>query len=275
MGGMTSPALAFAVAEAGAVGMLTPAPTAAMLEEQLQSVPDGSVVGVNFLVPFLDRDALAVAAEHAPLVEFFWGEPSAATVASVHAGGALASWQVGGVDEARAAVDAGCDVVVAQGIEAGGHVRGTLPLLELIPEVRSAVGVPVVGAGGVGTARAAADALAAGADAVRAGTRFLAAAESNAHPVYIDALIAAGADDTVLTTAFSEFWADAPHRVLRSCVEAGERLGAQQSWNPQWPRASDPAPIASRPLYAGTSVDGVRARQSAAEIVAELMSEYR
>ena len=93
--------------------------------------------------------------------------------------------------------------------------------------------------------------------------------------MYIDALIAAGADDTVLTTAFSEFWADAPHRVLRSCVEAGERLGAQQSWNPQWPRASDPAPIASRPLYAGTSVDGVRARQSAAEIVAELMSEYR
>jgi NAD(P)H-dependent flavin oxidoreductase YrpB (nitropropane dioxygenase family) len=275
MGGMTSPALAYAVAQAGALGMLTPASTPSVLEEHLRSVPAGGVVGVNFLVPFLDREALAVAAAGAPLVEFFWGEPDASLVDEVHAGGALASWQVGSADEARAAIDAGCDVVVAQGIEAGGHVRGTTPLLDLLPEVRSSVAAPLVAAGGIGSASSVTDAFAAGADAVRIGTRFVAAAESVAHPDYVDALISSDASDTVLTTAFSEFWSDAPHRVLRSCVEAGERLAAAQSWNPQWPRVYDAGPVASRPLYAGTSVGAVHARQSAADIVAELMSELR
>ena len=66
-------------------------------------------------------------------------------------GGALAGWQVGSTDEARAAADAGCDLVVAQGVEAGGHVRGTTGLLALLEEVRAAVDVPVVAAGGIAT----------------------------------------------------------------------------------------------------------------------------
>src|SRR5204862_39844 len=67
-------------------------------------------VGVNFLVPFLERDAVRVAAERARLVDFFWGEPDAALVEEVHAFGALACWQVGSAAEAGAAVEAGCDV---------------------------------------------------------------------------------------------------------------------------------------------------------------------
>ena len=129
------------------------------------------------------------------------------------------SWQVGSADEARAAVDAGCDLVVAQGDEAGGHVRGTLGLLTTLERVLDAVEVPVVAAGGIGSARQVAAALAAGASAVRVGTRFIASAESGAHPDYVRAVLEATAEDSTLTDVFSVGW-DAPHRVLRSCIEA-------------------------------------------------------
>lgn len=273
MGGFTSPRLAIAVADAGGLGMLTGTVGSEALGAQLDVVPVGSPVGVNFLIPFLDRSAVEVAADRCPLVEFFWGDPAPELVAGVHAGGAKASWQIGSVAEARAAVDAGCDLIVAQGIEAGGHVRGTIGLLPLLDEVRAAVGVPVIASGGIGTGRAMAAVLAAGADGVRIGTRFVAATESIAHPAYVDALIAAAADDTVLTTAFGDGWPDAPHRVLRSAVSAGERLGSAQSWSPGWPTTTDTGPVEARALYAGQSVAAVQSRQSAAAIITEITSE--
>src|SRR5690606_38454118 len=125
--------------------------------------------GVNFLIPFLDEDALRIAASHARVVEFFYGEPNARLVDIAHSGGAFACWQVGSAPEAIAAERAGCDLVVAQGVEAGGHVRGTTGLGALLPQVLDAGRVPVVAAGGIATARAMASALAAGADAVRVG----------------------------------------------------------------------------------------------------------
>src|SRR5207248_11032215 len=132
----------------------------------------------------------------------FWGDPDAAVVARIHAGGALAFWQVGSREEALAAADADCDVVVAQGVEAGGHVRGTTPLLALLDHVVGQVDVPVVAAGGITTAERVAEVLAAGASAVRLGTRLLATTESAAHPDYLAALLAADGKDTELTTAF-------------------------------------------------------------------------
>ena len=213
------------------------------------------------------------AAGRSPLIEFFWGSPDGELVRTVHDGGGRAGWQVGSADEAKAARDAGCDIIVAQGIEAGGHVRGTVGLLPLLDEVRRAVDLPVIAAGGIGTGRAMAAALTAGADAVRIGTRFVAAAEASAHPNYVDALIAATADDTVLTTAFGAGWPDAPHRVLRSAIVAGEKLGPAQSWTPDWPQSTHEGSIEGRALYAGQSVAAVRARQTAAEIVAELVDE--
>ena len=254
MGGFTSPDLAIAVSRAGGFGMLTGTIGREALVAQLEAVPGGSAVGVNFLVPFLDRAALEEACVRSPLVEFFWGVPDAALVAIVHAGGARAGWQVGSVDEARAARDVGCDVVVAQGVEAGGHVRGTTGLLVLIDEVRAVIDEPIVAAGGIGTGTVMAAALFAGADAVRVGTRFVASMESIAHPAYVDRLIESSADDTVITTAFGEGWPDAPHRVLRSAVAAGEALGATQSWSPEWPTVNDVGPPEARALYAGQSV---------------------
>jgi nitronate monooxygenase len=145
--------------------------------------------------------------------------------------------------------------------------------LPLLDEVRPVVEVPIVAAGGIGPGRAMAAALTAGADAVRVGTRFLAATESPAHPAYVEALIQSRADETVLTTAYGDGFPDAPHRVLRSALAAGEALGEAQSWDPQWPSSDVTEPIEARALYAGQSVGGVRARQPAAAIVDELATE--
>jgi nitronate monooxygenase len=273
MGGMATPELAVAVAVAGGLGMVSGTTGAVALAAELDAVPVASAVGVNFLVPFVDPAAVELAADRSPFVEFFWGPPSDERVARVHAGGARVGWQVGSLPEALAARDAGCDVVIVQGVEAGGHVRGTVGLLPLLDEVRGALDLPLVAAGGIGTGRAMAAALVGGADAVRVGTRFIAATEAGAHPDYVDALIRAGAEDTVLTTAFGEGWPDAPHRVLRSCVEAGEALGDAQRWAPLWPTSADPGPVDARALYAGQSVTGVRARQTAGAVVAELITD--
>jgi NAD(P)H-dependent flavin oxidoreductase YrpB (nitropropane dioxygenase family) len=99
-------------------------------------------------------------------------------------------------------------------------VRGHVPLAELLPAVREALDVPVVAAGGIGSADAVRRAIDLGADAVRVGTRFVATLESYAHPQYVDALVAASADDSVLTEAFEVGWPNAPHRVLRSSLDA-------------------------------------------------------
>jgi len=273
MGGLATPDLAVAVARAGGMGMLSGATGAEALAMQLDAVPRDLAVGVNFLVPFLDRTALEDAAARSPLVELFWGAPDPEVVATVHEGGARAGWQIGSADEARAAHEAGCDLIVVQGVEAGGHVRGTVGLLPLLDEVRAAVDLPLVAAGGIGTGRAMAAALVAGAHAVRIGTRFMAASESTAHAMYIEALIRSGADDTVLTTAFGEGWPDAPHRVLRSAVDAGRALGGSQSWSPMWPSTASEGAVEAQALYAGQSVGSVRSRQSAAQIVTELVSD--
>ena len=281
------PDLVVAVSNAGGLGMFGGArASSAQLERDLAAISrrtDGAI-GVTFLAPFLDQELVAVASGRVRVVEIFWGIRDGDLVARIHACGSLASWPVGTVSEARAAEAAGCDIVVLQGVEAGGHVRGTTPLAELIAAARAAITVPLVAAGGIGTRRDVTAALAAGAAAVRCGTVFVAAAESGAHPDYQRALIGAGPADTVLTTIFSHEWPDAPHRVLGDCVRAvanapdpvGELIddGARISL----PRGATPSPtrtprgmIAAMPQYAGLSVGAVHAIRPAGAIVADLI----
>src|SRR5687768_4207014 len=119
MGGASTPDLAVAVSRAGGLGMLSGVGGEAALARLLDAVPDGVAVGVNFLAPFLfDRAALELAARRVRVVEIFWGGPDGELVERIRAGGALAAWQVGSEHEAAAAVDAGCDLVVVQGMEA-------------------------------------------------------------------------------------------------------------------------------------------------------------
>jgi NAD(P)H-dependent flavin oxidoreductase YrpB (nitropropane dioxygenase family) len=288
MGGpITDVALTCAVADAGGVGMLgaagfPPEALGAMLD-QCSSATIGPV-GANFLMPFVDPDSVRAVSTPGRLVDFFYGDPDPELVALVHDGGATCGWQVGSLDEALAAVGAGCDYVVVQGAEAGGHVRGTSSLADVLAATVGAVEVPIVAAGGIGTADDVVRALEAGASAVRVGTRFVAALESSAHPEYVAALVQSGAGDTVLTETFSNGWPDAPHRVLRACVDAANAaaddvvgseilMGAEfpvPRFGTRPPLVGTTGNIAAMAHYAGTSVGAVRTRQPAAEIVAEL-----
>ena len=110
----------------------------------------------------------------------------------------------GKVDHARRALDAGCDIVVAQGTEAGGHT-GLVATMPLVPQIVDTVGaeIPVVAAGGIFDGRGLAAALALGADGVWIGTRFIATPEARSVAGYKDALIQTGEDGTTISRAFS------------------------------------------------------------------------
>jgi NAD(P)H-dependent flavin oxidoreductase YrpB (nitropropane dioxygenase family) len=265
------------------------ATTVETLEARLQHIRSLTTkpIGTNFLIPIVDRECLKVAGRSARVVDFFWGDPDQELVSIAHTGGAVVSWQVGSVDEARAAEKAGCDFIIAQGIEAGGHIRGKLGLLPLLTQVLDAVRIPVLAAGGIGNARTLTAALAAGAAGARCGTRFVAAQESGAHPVYVDALIRAGAEDAVRTNLYEVGCPLCPstHGMLRSAIEAAQslegdvagemRMGDQTV--PVRKFQGVPTPIKAMSghveamcCYAGQSVGDVRAVQPAADIVREL-----
>jgi NAD(P)H-dependent flavin oxidoreductase YrpB (nitropropane dioxygenase family) len=233
--------------------------------------PAGGACGANFLLPFdPPLDEVSAAASKSRVVEFFYADPRADLVRLVHDAGALAAWQVGSAAEAEVAVECGCDYVVAQGTEAGGHVRGTEPLAEVLPAVQAAVRVPVVAAGGVATAERFAGLMQLGADAVRVGTRFVVCPESGAHPEYVrQLLLAASGDDTVLTEWFGEGWESAPHRVLRSAFDAAQRSGWRRPTPPDAEVDRDPGDMA---MYAGTGVGHLTAEEPAAAVVADLVS---
>lgn len=299
MGPHANPRLAAAVTNAGGLGTVSvygstggPPDQVARTLDRTRELTAGPF-GANFILRFMEPDLIAetvsAAAERASVVEFFYSDPDPALVDIVHSGGALACWQVGSKEEAIAAMDAGCDFVVAQGIEAGGHVRGTVGLLALLDQVLAAVDVPVLAAGGIGSGRAMAAVLAAGADGVRVGTRFLADEKAAAHPLYLEALIASEAQDTVYTEAFSNGWPDAPHRVLRSSLEAaqahqdelvGTVIGAADGqprevlrFSPWGVDRTAHGNIRAMSMWAGESVGGVTGPQTAADIVDELAAE--
>jgi nitronate monooxygenase len=290
MGGVTTPELVAAVAGAGAVGMvpaqMLPAAALEALLDDLAARTSG-VVGVTFLLPFgADPACVEVAAAKARLVDFYYGDPDPGLVARVHDGGALASWQAGSVAEAVAAADAGCDLLAVQGVEGGGRIRGRVALLPLLTEVLDAVQIPVGAAGGVAGARGVAACLAAGAAAVRVGTRLLATEEAGAHPAYVQALLEAQAEDAVLTDAFSVMWPGGPepHRTLRSALEAAEafqgevvgetRMGATTLPVPRFgvpcPNQATTGEIAAMVHYAGQSVGATRQVLPAAQVITDL-----
>ena len=289
-GGVGSPALAAAVSNAGGLGMLpqfAPEPPAQRIAAV--KAQTGAPCGMGFFAFDLATQgaALDLAARELRAVDVFWGEPDPRVVARIHAGGALAFWQVGSADEARAAADAGCDAVVVQGVEAGGHVRGTTPLLHLLDAVASRLQVPLIAAGGIVDGASMARAMRAGASAVRIGTRLVATAESDAHPQYVAALLAADEDATVLTTAFGVGWPDAPHRVLRACVAAAEALGdapagrgehGELRWEiPPWwvgpPLRCVSGHVEAMAMYAGSGVARIHDAPPAATVVERVVGE--
>jgi NAD(P)H-dependent flavin oxidoreductase YrpB (nitropropane dioxygenase family) len=288
MSRIVTPLLAAEVSNHGGLGMLaigrSKGPATRRQIDEVRALTDRPI-GAGFIVLFLDREALDVVAEELPVVEFFWGWPDPSLVPADR----ICGWQVGTVDEARAAVDAGCQYVVAQGAEAGGHVRGTISRLQFLDDVRAAVDVPVVATGGISTSEDVRQAMAAGADGVRVGTRFVATVESDAHDVYVDRLIASTAADSVVTGRFDVGWPDAPVRVLASSLRAAEQappgtvatITAADGSATELPLFSTTAPIRSAvgnldamPHYAGTGLDAITRRATVAEVMAELSQGF-
>jgi NAD(P)H-dependent flavin oxidoreductase YrpB (nitropropane dioxygenase family) len=299
IGSAASPKLAAAVAAAGGLGMLaltwlTPTQAVAQIRRVRQTTD--RPFGVNVVLDFpIDRVLAAALEEHVPVVSTVWGDP-APVVDRVHAAGALHLHVVGSVAEAERAVDAGVDVVVAQGWEAGGHVRGQVATMALVPAVVDAVHpVPVIAAGGIGDGRGLAAVLALGAQAAWLGTRFLTAEEALTHDVHRRRVVEAVAEDALYTRCFDDGWPDAPHRVIRnSTLDGWERAGSPPP--PRRPGEGDVLATDSRghprlrygfgmpladmtgdpeamALYAGQSVALVRDVAPAGHIVRNLVAQ--
>jgi nitronate monooxygenase len=205
-GGLSRHELAAAVSEAGGLGTIAVSGAEAIQRELAAArALTGRPLAVNLLLPFARRDWFEAAAEADVLVTF-WGKPRRRTPGAwLH--------QCGSVAEAREAQAAGADGVIVQGVEAGGHVRGKVPALQLLEQARAALPpeYPLLIAGGIAEASDVRLALDAGASAAVAGTRFLLAEESRAHPTYRQRLVEAS--ETILTDLFGAAW-PAPHRVV-------------------------------------------------------------
>lgn len=298
-GGLSGHQLAAAVTGAGGLGTIGFLAPGELNREiaAVRGLTDGPLA-VNLLLPFARR-AHFEAASDADVVVTFWGRPRRRTARVwIH--------QCGSVEEALAARDAGADAVIAQGVEAGGHVRGTIPAMELLARVRAVLGrdYPVLSAGAVADHSDVRSRLGAGAEAVVCGTRFLMTEESGGHPAYKAHLLEARR--TVLTELFGFGW-PAQHRVVPN--QATGRWLARDPRGPLWLRTvhAATAPVVRRvpvavqfrlaamqrpsrplfgpaaatgdgppnlveagPLYAGVCVERISDIRPAAELVREL-----
>jgi enoyl-[acyl-carrier protein] reductase II len=209
MGGVSYAPLVTAVSEAGGFGCLG-ASTMSLerMVEEIQAVRGATdkPFGVDLLTAMpgdLVGQVEQIIAGGASVFVAGLGVPGE-VVDLCHRSDVLVVNMCGKVDHARRAVDAGCDIVVAQGTEAGGHT-GTVATMPLVPQVVDAVGgqVPVVAAGGIFDGRGLAAALSLGADGIWVGTRFIATPEAHGVAGYKDALIRTAEDGTVVSRAFS------------------------------------------------------------------------
>jgi nitronate monooxygenase/enoyl-[acyl-carrier protein] reductase II len=206
MGTGTSPELVAAVSEAGGLGTLG---LSARKAEEIPGVIaavralTAKPIAVNFLLFLAQEAAFAAALDARPaVIAFAWPRPEqelGSWFDRAHASGAKVMFMVGEVPEARRAVVAGADVIVAQGSEGGGHV-GWMGALPLVPMVVDAVSpLPVLAAGGIADGRGLAAALALGAQGALLGTRFLATEESPLHANFKRAILASDGHDTLLS----------------------------------------------------------------------------
>jgi nitronate monooxygenase len=297
MGGIARHELAATVSEAGGLGTIAGARAPIAAEIAAARRLTGRPIAVNLLLPFV-RPGDAEAAAAADVIVTFWGPPRRL---------AANTWihQCGSVEEAKAAAAGGADGVIAQGVQAGGHVRGTTPMLELLERVRAAVKIPVIAAGAIIDAAGVRAALDSGAVAAVAGTRFLLSDESHAHPGYKQRCLEAS--ETILTELFGLGWPDAPHRVIHngatrrwlrddprgprwirtanrltvpvsrriSTAAQGRAIASQRPYHPflgpQPPTDDGPINLLdSGPLYAGTNVARITDIRPAAELVKTL-----
>ena len=299
VGSATTPELAAAVSNAGALGTLAlswrrPDQVRRVLDEtrRLTARP----FGVNLVLQWPQHERLAICLEaRVPVISTFWGDPQP-YAAAIEDAGAIHVHTAGSAREAAAAVAAGVNVIVAQGWEAGGHVRGQVATTALVPAIVDAVApVPVIAAGGIVDGRGLLAALALGAEAAWMGTRFLLADEASVHDHYRGRIAAAAETDTLYSTVFDGGWPDAPHRTLRNSTTAAWEAAGRPA-PPRRPGEGEPVAVApdGRPLlrygddpplrgttgdvealalYAGQGTGIISVRSPAAQIVEEVAAQ--
>ena len=303
MGGVARSELVAAVAEAGGygfLGMVREKPE--LIAEEIDAVrarTDGPF-GVN-LIPAATDQAL-LEAELSVCVEkrvhslcFFWDiRPDVITRAKD--AGCRVLYQVGSIEDAVLAEKAGVDAIIAQGFEAGGHVRGTVSSLVLLPQVVRAVSVPVIASGGFASGESLIAALALGGEGIHCGTVFLATEESFAHDYHKDRVLWAKSDETVYTDAFAINWPpNSPVRVIANPLtdRLGQRLLghtpeeivreaiAEDDGRPIYKYSTDSplrttaGDLKSLALFAGQVSGAIKTIPSAGARVAEIVSAAR
>ncbi len=242
------------------------------------SLDPSAVSAAPARAPFGEALCAVVEETRPAVVSFHFGLPSAQLLSRVKAAGALILSSATTVAEARWLEDHGADAIIAQGREAGGHrgmflsddIEAQPGLISLLPQVRDAVRVPVVAAGGISDGRGIAAAFALGADAVQIGTAYLRTPEATISPMHRAALASARDDATRLTNVFT----GRPARGLVNRFVA--EVGPMSADAPQFPLAAGAAaPLRAAaekrgsgdfsPLWAGESA--ALAREEGAEAV--------
>ena len=296
MGGVARAELVAAVSHAGGFGFLGMVrEPVERIRTEIEAVRQTGIerFGVNLIPAATDPTLLEAQIETlialaVPVVGLFWDVP-ASLIRRFRAAGLLVVCQVGSVEEARAAQLAGASALIAQGVEAGGHVRGDLPLYALLGELVPAVTLPVLAAGGLADGADLATVLALGAQGAVFGTALIATPESFAHDVHKRRLVAATAADTLLTEAFHINWPPgARTRVLANSVTRGEHgdpfadtrtvIGEDDGrpiylFSTDSPLRSTDGDFEAMALYAGTGVDRVGTITGAAERVERIVAE--
>ena len=237
------PPLAIAVSKAGGMGtlgaaMVPPEGLRAMIRA-VRAETDRPF-GVNFITHFTTSEAVDVCIEEqVPVVSFHWADPPVEYIKRLRGRGVKVWMQAGSIAMAKQLAELGIDAIIAQGIEAGGHNRGTASTLVLVPAMVDAVApVPVLAAGGIADGRGLVAALALGAAGVWVGTRLVATHEANAHLQYKQRIVDAGVADTALTRIFGPEWYDVTTRSLRNrIVREWEGRPQPPPLDPQGPQA--------------------------------------
>lgn len=274
--------LAAAVSSAGALGMVAAGAATSpdwIAEHAAQAARSGAPFGVGLMawaVESAPEQVDAAAESAARLVSVSFG-PFEEPVRRLRDAGKLVATQVGTVAEARRAVAAGVDVLVARGAEGGGHGRNDVGTLPLLQAVLDAVDVPVLAAGGIGTARGLAAVLAAGAAGAWAGTAFLACRESGFPAASRERLRAADETGTaygrVFDLASRAAWpAEYGGRALRNrffdeWVGREDQLAADDAAQRRYAEAVRERDFDTSVIYAGQGVGLLGEDTTAAEVV--------
>ena len=286
MGGASGGALAAAVSNGGGLGLVGGGrQDPGWLDQQLEiaAAGTGKPWGVGFQCWSNDVATVERALAHHPRAVMLAFGNSRPFVAAIRSAGAMLIVQVTNLDEARRAVDAGADVIVAQGTEAGGHGgrRSTLPFVPVVVDL--AAPTPVLAAGGIADGRGVAAALALGAAGVLLGTRFLVAFEALVTPSVTKAIIEGGGEDTdrsrISDIARGAPWPSRyPARTLRNPFFDRWRgreddLEADPAARQAYREAVATGTLPPEPVWASEAIDLITEVSPAAELVGALAAQ--